>query len=272
MVTDAVAATGFPEVRLALAGMDQDNGDFGLVAVTLADHFGGGTQLAGGAIDGGSGAESAQLEFKNRRGMTVGKSDRIQLPEAVAAAEMIAQFGILIPEDATVAEFEVAGEEGANPKFCGRTDDGEGGGLDADLANALPFPPTADGETLRPAEIFPIVGMDKFGLAVIGGRRGGVWIQGKASAFFGADHAADPGIAENEGEGAAPEPCFSGHKFSVGRPGEKGKTGPVEKKAKNHQGKPTNHILEGKGKRISCKSGDRSGIDRKGKKRDSVST
>jgi hypothetical protein len=58
----------------------------------------------------------------------------------------------------------------------------------------------------------------------------------------------------------------------VGSPSEEGKTGPIEKKAKNHQGKPTNHIFEGKGKRIPCKSGDRSGIDRKGKKRDSVSS
>jgi hypothetical protein len=55
-------------------------------------------------------------------------------------------------------------------------------------------------------------------------------------------------------------------------PSEKGKTEPVEQKAKYHQGEPTNHIFEGKGKRNPCKSGDRSGIDRKGKKRDSVSS
>jgi hypothetical protein len=58
----------------------------------------------------------------------------------------------------------------------------------------------------------------------------------------------------------------------MGGPSEKGKAGPVEQKAENHPEKPTNHSLKGKAKRIPCKIGDRSGIDREEKKRDSVSS
>jgi hypothetical protein len=184
MVTDSVAAAGFAEVGLAFARVNEDNGDFGLMSVPLADHLGGGTELAGGAIDGGGGTESAELELKDGGGVAVGKGDGIQLSEAVAAAEMVAQFRVLVPEDAAVAEFEVAGEKGADPEFGGGTNDGEGGGLDADLADPLPFPSAADGKALRPAQVFAVVRVDEFRFAVIGGGGGGVRIQAEALRFF----------------------------------------------------------------------------------------
>ena len=89
MVTDSVAAAGFAEVGLAFAGMNEDDGDLGLVSVPLADHLGGGPELAGGAIDGGGGTESAELELKDGGGVAMGKGDGVQLAEAVAAAEVV---------------------------------------------------------------------------------------------------------------------------------------------------------------------------------------
>lgn len=53
MVTDAVAAAGFAEIRMTFARMDEHNGHLGLMTVTLPDHFGGGAQLSGGTVDGG---------------------------------------------------------------------------------------------------------------------------------------------------------------------------------------------------------------------------
>lgn len=41
MVADPVATPGFAEVGVALAGVNQDDGDLGLVTVSLTDHFGG---------------------------------------------------------------------------------------------------------------------------------------------------------------------------------------------------------------------------------------
>ena len=100
----------------------------------------------------------------------MGKGHGIELPEAVSAAQVIPQFRILVTEDPAVAQIKLAGEEGADAEFRGGTDDGKSGGFDADFAGTFPFPTAADGEALRPAEIFPIVGMDEFGLAVVRGR------------------------------------------------------------------------------------------------------
>ena len=184
MVANAVAAAGFTEIGVTFARMNEDNGHLGLVSVTLADHLGGGPQLAGRAIDRGGGAKSAQFEFKDCRGMAVGEGDGVQLPEAVAAAEVVTQLRILISEDTPVPEFEMAGEKGADTELGRSTDDGEGGGLNADLARPLPFPSTADGEAFGPTQVFPVVGVDELGFAVIGGRRGGVRVQTKAFRVF----------------------------------------------------------------------------------------
>ena len=52
MRTDTITAAGFAEVGMTLAGMNQHHGHLGLVAVSLSDHFGGGAELAGGAVHG----------------------------------------------------------------------------------------------------------------------------------------------------------------------------------------------------------------------------
>jgi hypothetical protein len=173
MGTDAIAATGFTQIGLALAGVDEDDGHLGLVSVTLPDHFGGGTELAGGAVDRRGGAESAELEFKHRGRMAVGEGDGVELAEAVSPAKVVAQLGVLVTEDAAVPEFKMAGEKGANPKLSSGADDGEGGRLDPDFAGTFPFPAAPDRETFRPAEVFAVVRMDEFRFAVIrcgGGR------------------------------------------------------------------------------------------------------
>ena len=273
MVANAVAAAGFTEIGVTFARMDEDNGHLGLVSVTLADHLGGGAQLAGRAIDRGGGAKSAQFEFKDCRGMTVGKGDGIELAETVTAAEVIAQFRILVTEDAPVPEVEVSGEKGADAKLGGGTDDGQGGGLDADLAGAFPLPAAADGEALGPAEVFAIVGVDEFRFAIIRRGTGGVGIQvNPFLRFFGTDHAADAGVTKNQGEGSGPKPFSPGGEFLMAGPSQQGETGAVEEKTQNHEGKPTQHDLQGKGTGFSCKTGDRSGIDPNRKKRDSVSS
>ena len=177
MMADAVTPAGFAEVRMALPSVDQDHGDLGLVPVALADHFGGGAKLAGGAVDGGGGTEAAELEFEDGGGMAVGEGDGVQLPEAVAAAEVVTQLRILISEDTPVPEFEMAGEKGADTELGRSTDDGEGGGLNADLARPLPFPSTADGEAFGPTQVFPVVRMDELGFPVVGEDRGRVRIQ-----------------------------------------------------------------------------------------------
>ena len=177
VMADTVTAARFAEIGMTFAGVNEDDGHLGLMSIALPDHFGGGAELAGGPIDGRGGAKPAQLEFKNRGRMTVGKGDGIEFAEAVAAPEVVAQFRILVPQDAAVAEVKVAGEKGADAKLGGGADDGEGGRLDADLAGAFPFPAAADGETLGPAEVFAVIGMDKFRFAVIRCRGGGVGIQ-----------------------------------------------------------------------------------------------
>jgi hypothetical protein len=50
---DPIPAAGLAEIGMTFAGVNEDDGDFGLVAVALADHLGGGAELAGGAVDGG---------------------------------------------------------------------------------------------------------------------------------------------------------------------------------------------------------------------------
>jgi hypothetical protein len=44
---------------MAFAGVDQDNRDLRLVTVPLADHLGGGAELAGGPVHGRDGAQAA---------------------------------------------------------------------------------------------------------------------------------------------------------------------------------------------------------------------
>ena len=124
VVSDPVTAAGLTEVRMTLAGMNEHDGHLGLVAVALADHLGGRAELAGRAVDGGGRAKSAQLKFKDGGGMPVGEGDRIQFTEAIAAAQVVAQFRILVTEDAPIPEFEMAGEEGTDAKLGGGTDDG----------------------------------------------------------------------------------------------------------------------------------------------------
>jgi len=171
VVANAIAAAGFAEIGLALAGVDEDDSDLGLVTITLADHLGGRAQLAGRAIDGGGGAKPAQFELKDCRGMTMRKGDGIKLAESVAAAKVIAKFRVLVTEDAPVPEFEMTGEEGANAELGGGADDGKGGGFDSHLTGAFPLASAADGKAFGPAEVFSVVGVDEFRFAVV--RRGG---------------------------------------------------------------------------------------------------
>jgi len=168
MVADPIAAAGFTEIGLALAGVDEHDGYLGLVSIALADHFGGGAELAGGPVDGGGGAESAQFELKNRGRMTVGKSDGIEFPKAVTAAKVVPQLRVLVPEDAAIPELEMTGKQRANAKLGRSADNRKGGRFDADLAGAFAFPATANGETFRPAEIFAVIRVDELRFAVIG--------------------------------------------------------------------------------------------------------
>jgi hypothetical protein len=90
--------------------------------------------------------------------------------------------------------------------------------------------------------------------------------------FFGADDTADSGVAKDQSKGTGPKPLPLGDKLLVGGPSQEGETGSVEKKAKNHQGKPTNHEPQGTETAFSCKTSDRTRIDPRSKKRDSVSS
>jgi len=177
VVANAIAAAGFAEIGLALAGVDEDDSHLGLVTITLADHLGGRAQLAGRAIDGGGGAKPAQFELKDSRGMTMGKGDGIKFAEAMTAAKVIAQLRVLVTEDASVPEFKMAGEEGANTELGGGADDGKGGGFDSHLTGAFPLASAAYGEALGPAEIFAVVRVDEFRFAVIWRRGGGMRVQ-----------------------------------------------------------------------------------------------
>jgi hypothetical protein len=272
MVTNTVAAARFTKIRMTFTRMDEHDGHLGLVAVTLADHLGGGAELAGCAVDGGGGAKPAQFEFKDCRGMTVGKGDGIELAESVAAAKVIAQLRVLVTEDAPVPEFEVAGEKRSNAEFGGGADNGKGGGLDADLAGSLPFSAATDGKALGPAEVFAVVGVDEFRFAIIRRGSGGLGIQvNPFLRLFGADHAADAGVTKNQGEGSGPKPFSPGGEFLMAGPSQQGETGAVEEKTQNHEEKPTNHNPQGKRTGFPCKTRDRSGIDPNRKKRDSGS-
>ena len=171
VLSDAIAAAGFSEVGVTFPGMDEDNGYLRLVAVALPDHLGGGAELASGTVDARGGAKAAELEFKDGGRVTVGKGDGIQFPKAITSAEMVAQLGVLVPEDAPIPQLKMTGKEGADTKFGSGADDGKCGGLDADLAGALPFPPAADGKALGPTKVFTVVGMDQFWFSVIGGGR-----------------------------------------------------------------------------------------------------
>ncbi|NDD56843.1 MAG: hypothetical protein EBZ44_03860, partial [Verrucomicrobia bacterium] len=90
---------------------------------------------------------------------------------------MVAEFGILVPEDAAVSEFKMPGEEGADAKFGGGADDGEGRRFNPYLAGPFPLTAAANRKTLRPAEVFAVVGMDEFRFPVIGGVAGRMRIQ-----------------------------------------------------------------------------------------------
>jgi len=171
VLSDAIAAAGFSEVGLTFPGVNEDDGHLRLVAVALPDHLGGGAKLSGGPVDGRGGAKAAELKFEDGGRMAVGKGDGIQFPKAVTTAKVVSEFRILVAKDAAVSELEMAGKEGTDTKFGGGTNDRKGGGLDADLAGALPFPSAADGKALRPTEVFTVVGMDQFWFSVIGGGR-----------------------------------------------------------------------------------------------------
>jgi hypothetical protein len=54
--TDSITTSGFAEIRMAFAGMNEDDGNFWGVAISLSDHLCGGAELFRGAGDGGSGA------------------------------------------------------------------------------------------------------------------------------------------------------------------------------------------------------------------------
>ena len=53
---DSIATAGFSEVGMTFACVNQNDGDFGSVAISLADHFGGGAELFGGSGNSGGGA------------------------------------------------------------------------------------------------------------------------------------------------------------------------------------------------------------------------
>jgi len=173
MMANTIATAGFSKVGKALPGVDKNNSHLGLMAIALPDHFGGGTQLAGGAIDRGGGPESAEFKLKDSGGVTVGESDSVQFAEAIPPAEMVAQLGVLVPEDAPIPQLKMTGKEGAHTKFGSGADDGKCGGLDADLAGALPFPSATDGKALGPTKVFTVVGMDELRFSIIGSGGGG---------------------------------------------------------------------------------------------------
>jgi hypothetical protein len=70
---------------------------------------------------------------------------------------MVVVLWVLVSQDATIAEVKVAGENGADTEFRGKTDDREGGGFDANFTFALAFPTATEGKAFRPAEVFGVV-------------------------------------------------------------------------------------------------------------------
>jgi len=218
VVANAIAAAGFAEIGLALAGVDEDDSDLGLVTITLADHLGGRAQLAGRAIDGGGGAKPAQFELKDCRGMTMRKGDGIKLAESVAAAKVIAKFRVLVTEDAPVPEFEMTGEEGANAELGGGADDGKGGGFDSHLTGAFPLASAADGETLGPAEVFAVVRVDEFRFAIIWRRGGGRRVQADPFTAFWRRPGSRRRRCKEPGRGFRSRTILPRRRISDGRP------------------------------------------------------
>ena len=70
---------------------------------------------------------------------------------------MVVVLWVLVSKNATIAEVKVAGENGANTEFRGKTDDREGGGFDANFTFALAFTTATEGKAFRPAEVFGVV-------------------------------------------------------------------------------------------------------------------
>ena len=98
-------------------------------------------------------------------------------------------FGILISNNTVFPQLKVAGKDGADAKFRGEADDGEGGRLNSFFSRALSFLSTAEGKTFRPAEVVVIIVTNEVDLSVIGqlgsGLRMGVRVQSeKLSGFF----------------------------------------------------------------------------------------
>lgn len=101
--SNAKATSRLAEIGQAFSSMNEDDGNVRGMAIALADHFGGGAELFGGAGDGGGRAQTAQFEFKNVGGLLLGKGDGIQFTEAVATAMVIIVFGVLVAQDAAFA-------------------------------------------------------------------------------------------------------------------------------------------------------------------------
>ena len=114
----------------------------------------------------------------------MGKGHGIEFPKAISATKVVPQFRILVPEDPAIAQFKLAGKQGTDSEFGSSADDGKGGRFDADFAGAFALPPPPDGEALGPAEVFPVVGMDEHGLAVVGGGGLGMGVQAESFKAF----------------------------------------------------------------------------------------
>ena len=179
-------STWFAEVGMTLPCMNQNNGHFGGVSISLADHLGGRAELFGGPGDGGSRSQSAEFEFKNGSGLVPGKGHGIQFPKTVSSPMLVPVLRILVADDPPIPQMEVAGEDGTNPNFCSCADNREGSGLDPDFSRALSFPAATKGKALRPALIFPIIITDQIYLSVIRSRGWGVGmrVQDRVSGFL----------------------------------------------------------------------------------------
>ena len=168
---------------MTFACVNQNDGDFWGVAISLADHFGGGAELFGGSGNGGGGAEATEFELKHGGGFVSREGHGVQFAKAVASAMMVVVFGVLVAKDALFTQVEVAREDGTNSEFGGKADDGEGGGLDPDLALALALSAPPKGKAFRPAKVFGVVVGYEVDLTVIGwsggrvGMRMGVGVQ-----------------------------------------------------------------------------------------------
>ncbi len=151
---NAVSAAGFPKVGVTFARVNENDGDLGSMAISLADHLGGGAELLSGPGDSGGGTQTAQLEFEYGGGVVSSEGNGIQFAEPVASAMVVVVFGVLVAKDTLFPEVEVAREDGADAELGRKANDGEGGGLDTDFALALAFPASPKSKALRPAKIF----------------------------------------------------------------------------------------------------------------------